>query len=321
MTTNGKSKPSTMKAVRISNYGGISALAYENAPRPTPGEGEVLIRVSATSVNPFDCAVRAGYMSDYFKHTLPLILGTDVSGIVEEAGMNATTFKPGDEVYARAGVTRDGSYAEYVLAPVSDVAFKPKSLDYHHSAALPHVTLTAWQALFELAQLTAGQSVLIHAAAGGVGHIAVQLAKLRGAKVLGTASGNIDLLRELNIDQAIDYATTRFEEAVEPVDVVLDTVGGDTQERSWGVLKPGGMLVSTVQPPSAEAAAAHGVRAAMVFSVPPIGKVLAEVAELVDTGKVRPHVSSVLPLGEVRRTHEMIEGKHTKGKIVLQVAA
>jgi NADPH:quinone reductase-like Zn-dependent oxidoreductase len=310
-----------MKAVRISNYGGIEALAYENAPRPTPGDGEILIRVSSTSVNPFDCAVRAGYLSSYFNYTLPLILGTDVSGIVEEVGKGVATFRRGDEVYARAGVTRDGAYAEYVVAPASDVARKPKSLDHIHAAAIPHVTLTAWQALFELANLTQGQTILIHGAAGGVGHIAVQLAKLHGAKVVGTASGNIDFLKELHIDQAIDYSSTRFEEVVDKVDVVLDTIGGDTQERSWGVLKPGGMLVSTVQQPSEESAAAHGVRQAMVFSSPPSGKVLTEVAEMVDSGKIKPHVSTVLPLQEIQKAHEMIEGKHTRGKIVLQIAA
>jgi NADPH:quinone reductase-like Zn-dependent oxidoreductase len=316
-----KTSKSQMKAVRISNYGGIEALAYGYAPRPTPGEGEVLICVSSTSVNPFDCAVRAGYLSSYFNYTLPLILGTDVSGVVAEVGGGVTAFRRGDEVYARAGVTRDGSYAEYVVAPASDVALKPRSLDHVHSAALPHVTLTAWQALFELAHLAQGQTVLIHGAAGGVGHIAVQLARLHGAKVIGTASGNIDFLKELNVDQAIDYSTTRFEEVVEKVDVVLDTIGGDTQERSWGVLKPGGMLVSTVQAPSEESAVAHGVRQAMVFASPPIGKVLAEVSALVDAGQIRPHVSSVLPLAEIRKAHEMIEGRHTRGKIVLQVAA
>jgi len=265
--------------------------------------------------------VRAGYVAAYFNHTLPLILGTDVSGVVEETGAGVTAFKRGDEVYARAGVTRDGTYAEYVAVPVSDVARKPKSLDHVHSAALPHVSLTAWQALFELADLTKGQTVLIHGAAGGVGHIAVQLARLHGAKVIGTASQNIDFLKDLKVDQAIDYSATRFEDLVHDADVVLDTIGGDVQERSWSVLKPGGMLVSTVQPPSEESAAAHGVRQAMVASSPPIGKVLTEVARLVDTGQIKPHVSSVLPLEEIRKAHEMIEGKHTRGKIVLQVAA
>jgi NADPH:quinone reductase-like Zn-dependent oxidoreductase len=310
----------SMKAVRISNYGGIGSLAYEDAPKPIPGDGEVLIRVFATSVNPFDCAVRAGYLTTYFNHTLPLILGTDVSGVVEEAGKGVTKFKRGDKVYARAGVIRDGSYAEYVAVPASDVAIKPRSLDDVHAAALPHISLTAWQALFEHGHLTKGQTILIHGAAGGVGHIAVQLAKFHRAKVIGTASINLDFLKELNVDQAIDYSRTRFEEVVHDVDVVLDTMGGDTQERSWSVLKPGGMLVSTVQAPSEEAAAAHGVRQAMVFSTPPIGETLTEIARLVDNGQIKPHVSSVLPLQETRKAHEMIEGKHTRGKIILQVA-
>jgi NADPH:quinone reductase-like Zn-dependent oxidoreductase len=201
------------------------------------------------------------------------------------------------------------------------VALKPRSLDNVHAAALPHATLTAWQALFELANLTSGQTVLIHGAGGGVGHIAVQLAKWRGAKVIGTASTNLDFLRELKVDQAIDYSTTPFESAAGKVDVVLDIIGGETQERSWKVLKPGGILVSTIQAPSEETAAAHGVRGAMVFSSPPIGKVLTEVAGLVDSGKLKPHVSAVLPLKDAARAHGMIEGKHTRGKIVLQVAA
>ena len=167
-----------MKAVRIHNYGGTDVLTYEDAPRPTAGDGEVLIRVYATSINPFDCAVRAGYMSGYFQYTLPLILGTDVSGVVEAVGPGVTDVSPGDVVYTRAGVFRDGSNAEYAVAFAAEVAAKPPSLDHVHAAALPHVTLTAWQALIELAQLSAGQTVLIHGAAGGVGHIAVQAGPL-----------------------------------------------------------------------------------------------------------------------------------------------
>jgi NADPH:quinone reductase-like Zn-dependent oxidoreductase len=309
-----------MKAVRIHTYGGSDALVYEDMPCPTPKDGEVLIRVLATSVNPFDLAVRAGYMSGYFNYTLPLVLGTDVSGIVEDVGPGVTTLQRGDNVYTRAGVTRDGSNAEYVVASASDVVAKPQSLDYIHSAALPHVTLTAWQALFELANLTEGQTVLIHGAAGGVGHIAVQLAKWRGAKVIGTASRNIDFLPELNVDQASDYSATPYENVVHDVDVVLDTMGDDTQQRSWGVLKPGGMLVSTVQAPADETAKAHGMRQAMVYSSPPIGKVLTEVAELVDAGQIKPHVSIVLPLEEIRKAHDILADRHTRGKIVLQVA-
>ena len=310
----------SMKAVRLHAYGGADVLAYEDAPRPTAGDGEVLIRVHAASVNPFDCAVRAGYMSAYLNYTLPVILGVDVSGIVEEVGAGVTTFKRGDSVYARGGVTRDGAYAQYAVVPASDVATKPKSLDHIHSAAIPHATLTAWQALFGLANLTQGQTVLIHGAAGGVGHVAVQLAKWRGAKVIGTASRNLDFVRGLGVDEAIDYSTTPFENAVSNVDVVLDTVGGDTQQRSWQVLRPGGILVSTIQAPPEETAKAHGVRGAFVFSTPPIGEVLTEVATLADTGKIKPEVSAVLPLQEVRKAHQMVEAGHTRGKIVLQVA-
>jgi NADPH:quinone reductase-like Zn-dependent oxidoreductase len=309
----------SMKAVRIHAYGGADMLSYEDAPRPIPGEGEALIRVCATSVNPFDCAVRAGYMAGYFNYTLPLILGTDVSGIVEEVGAGVTNVAPGDGVYTRAGVFRDGANAEYVVVSAADVATKPQSLDHIHSAAIPHAILTAWQALIELANLSEGQTILIHRAAGGVGHVAVQLAQLRGAKVIGTASVNVDLLRELGVDEVIDYSTTRFEDVVHDVDVVLDLVGGDTQQRSWAVLKPGGMLISTVQPPSEETAAAHGVRGHLVMSAPPIGPVLSEVATLVDAGQIKPVVSTVLPLQEIRTAHEMIEGMHTRGKIILQV--
>jgi NADPH:quinone reductase-like Zn-dependent oxidoreductase len=308
-----------MKAVRVHDYGGPDVLIYEEAPRPTAGPGEVLIRVYASSVNPFDCAVRAGYMGSYFNYTLPLILGEDVSGIIEEVGTGVTDFSPGDSVYTRAGVYRDGANAEYVLAFAADVAFKPDSLDHIHAAAIPHVALTAWQALIELANLTKGQTILIHAAAGGVGHMAVQLAKLRDAKVIGTASIHLDFIKELGVDEAIDYATTPFEDVVSDVDVVLDLVGGETQQRSWKVMKPGGILLSTVQAPSEATAAAHGVRQRMIDSAPPIRKTLTEVARMVDNGQLQPHVSTVLPLQEIRKAHEMIEARHTHGKIVLQV--
>ena len=310
----------SMKAVRIHSYGGSDVLSYEDAPRPTPAAGEVLVRVAASSVNPFDCALHAGYMASYFNHSLPLIPGTDISGTVEEVGPGVTSYRRGDEVYGRAGVSRDGAYAEYVVLPATDIAPKPRSLDHGHAAALPHVTLTAWQALFEQGDLKPGQTVLIHAAAGGVGHVAVQLAKWRGAKVIGTASRNIEFVRELGVDQAIDYSTTPFEEVAHDVDLVLDTIGGDTQQRSWGVLKKGGMLVSTVQPPSQETADSHGVRQGMVASNPPIDKTLTEVNRLVESGKIKPHVSATLPLKDIQQAHSMLEGRHTRGKIVLGVA-
>src|SRR5512138_3341031 len=283
-----------MNAVRIHGYGGYDVLCYEEAPRPKPGDDEVLIRVFASSVNPFDCAVRAGYMNAYFNYILPLIPGTDVSGVIEEVGANVTDLKPGDEVYTRAGVWRDGAYAEYVAVAAGDVAFKPKSVDHFHAAALPHVTLTAWQALVEIANVAPGQKVLVHAAAGGVGHIAVQLSKIRGATTVGTASVNLDKLKELDVDETIDYSSTNFEDEVKDVDVVLDLIGGDTQQRSWAVMRPGGILIATVQPPSEETAVAHGVRQHFVQTAPPIGRVLTEVAALVDSGQIKPIVSTIL---------------------------
>ena len=309
-----------MKAVRIHGYGGYEVLCYEEAPRPKPGDDEVLIRVFASSVNPFDCAVRAGYMGGYFNYTLPLILGTDVSGVIEEVGANVTDLAPGNEVYTRAGVWRDGSYAEFVVAAGADVAFKPKTVDHFHAAALPHVTLTAWQALVEVAELAPGQTVLVHAAAGGVGHIAIQLSKIRGAKTIGTASVHIDQLKEMDVDETIDYSTANFEDTVKDVDVVLDLIGGDTQQRSWAVMRPGGILVATVQPPSEETAQAHGVRQNFVSTAPPIKRVLTEVANLVDTGQLKPIVSAILPLSEIQKGHEMVEGKHVHGKVVLSIA-
>ena len=215
----------SMKAVRIHNYGGVDALVYEDAPRPTPGAGEVLIRVLATSVNPVDSAIRAGYMAGYFNLTMPAILGLDVSGVIEEAGAGVTAFQRGDNVYTRTALGRDGAYAEYAVVAAEDVVTKPQSLDHINAAALPHVFLTAWQALVETAELSAGQTVLIHGASGGVGHVAVQLAKARGAKVIGTTSRNVDFVRDLGVDEVIDYSAAPFETAVHDVDVVLDTVG------------------------------------------------------------------------------------------------
>jgi NADPH:quinone reductase-like Zn-dependent oxidoreductase len=310
-----------MKAVRIHGYGEADVLSYEEAARPAPKEGEVLIHVYATSVNPFDCWVHRGLVDSFFHYTFPLVVGTDMSGVIEEVGPGVTEFSPGDSVYARTGVYKDGANAEYALAAVFEVALKPQSLDYVHAAAVPHVVLTAWRALYELADLQEGQTVLIHAAAGGVGHMAVQLAKLRGANVIGTASVNLDFLEELGVDEIIDYSKVAFEDYVKDVDVVLDLVGtnDDTQERSWKLLKPGGILVSTVQYPSPEQAAVHGVRMGMVDTAPPIGPTLTEVAKMIDAGQLKPHVSKILPLQEIQSAHILLEARHTQGKIVLEV--
>jgi NADPH:quinone reductase-like Zn-dependent oxidoreductase len=309
----------TMKAIRIHRYGGPEALQYEDAPRPQPQAGEVLIRVHAAGVNPIDWKVREGHMKDFWPHKFPLILGWDLSGVVEELGRGVSRFKIGDEVYSVPDPTRDGAYAEYVVVRESELALKPKSLHHVHAAAVPLAALTAWQALFDAGQLVSGQRMLIHGGSGGVGHVAVQLAKWKGAHVFGTASTkNQELLRELGVDEPIDYTKQKFEDVARDVDLVLDLIGGETQERSWSVLKNGGVLLSLVQPPSVEKAKALGVRAAFVAGHPS-GAQLAEIAKLIDSGELKLTIDRILPLSEVRRAHELSQSGHTRGKIVLRV--
>ena len=309
-----------MKAVRIHSYGGPEVLRYEEAPRPAINPDDVLIKVHAAAINPVDWKVREGYLRGFIDYELPVVLGWDVSGVVEEVGGAVTDLRVGDEVYARPDIARDGAYAEYIAARASEVALKPRSLDHVQAASVPLAALTAWASLFDAADLQPGQTVLIHAAAGGVGSFAVQLAKWKGARVIGTASAaNHALLRELGADELIDYTTTRFEDVARGVDVVFDTVGGDTLARSWGVLRPGGILVGVVEQPDEAAAAQRGVRSAFVFIQPDKAK-LAKLAELIDAGLVRPQVSTVLPLAEARQAHEQSQSGHARGKIVLRVA-
>jgi len=310
----------TMKAIRVHEYGGPEVLKYEDAPRPTPAAGDVLIRVHATSVNPVDIAIRNGFFKERMKYKLPMIPGWDVSGVVESVTAGATRLKAGDEVYSRPDLARDGAYAEYVAVRESEVALKPKSIDHAHAAAIPLPGLTAWQALFDAGHLAAGQTVLIHGAAGGVGHFAVQFAKVKGARVIATASKrNHDFLRSLGADEVIDYNTTKFEDVVHDVDVVVDTITGETQDRSWQVIKKGGIYVSILQPPNQEKAAAHGVRSAHVFVQPNVDE-LNEIARLVDSGKVKPHIEKVFPLPEAAAAHEAVAQHHTRGKIVITVS-
>jgi len=313
----------TMKAVRIHEYGGREALSLEEAPCPEPAKDEILIRVEATSVNPFDWAARAGYVAGYYSYNFPLILGLDVSGVVEGVGSEVQGFSIGDSVYARSHPSKNGAYAEYITLPASAVAMKPRSLDFNQSAAVPHAAFSAWDALVHVANVAPGQTVLIHAAAGGVGTFAVQLAKSQGARVIGTSSAqNLDFLLGLGADEVIDYNATRFEDVVHDVDVVLDLVGdmGDnTQTRSWKVLKPGGMLASLVQPPSQETAAEHHVKGIFVSAEACDGQILTQIGAMIDKGELSPVVSTILPLAEIRRAHELSEGRHLRGKIVVEV--
>src|SRR5438477_8414273 len=292
--TSGKKSASatsqTMKAIRIHNYGGPEVLQYQDAQRPQPQAGEVLVRVHATGVNPIDWKVREGHMKNFWSHKFPLILGWDLSGVVEELGPSpaAGRFKVGDEVYSLPDPTRNGAYADYIVVRESELASKPKSLHHIRAAAVPLAALTAWQSLFDIAQLQPGQRVLIHGGSGGVGHFAVQLAKWKGAYVIATASTkNQELLRELGADETIDYTIQKFENVAHKIDIVLDTIGGETQERSWLVLKQGGALISLVQPPSEQKANRFEVRGIMC-TVQPNGAQLSAIAKLIDSAKLRP---------------------------------
>ncbi|MCG3122169.1 MAG: 2-haloacrylate reductase [Phycisphaerales bacterium] len=306
----------TMHAVRIHQFGGPEVLTYEQAPRPVPATGEVLIRIHAAGVNPVDWKiVKGGFGAGKF----PMIVGYDVSGVVDTLGEAATRFRTGDEVFAYLPLQSGGGYAEYVCAPEMVVSAKPKTIDHVHAAAVPLAALTAWQALFDTAKLEKGQTVLIHGGAGGVGHFAVQLAKWRGATVITTASApNHEFLKELGADQVIDYKTQKFEDVVKDVDVVFDTVGGETRERSYGVIKKGGFFVSIVGPPAPDKLKEHGIRG-KAFLVQPNGAQLAEIAALIDSGALKPTVSHVFPLDQAGKAHEQSQTGHTRGKIVLEV--
>jgi NADPH:quinone reductase-like Zn-dependent oxidoreductase len=306
-----------MKAIRIHSYGGPDVLVYEDAPRPMITDDDVLIKVAATAVNPADRSFRAGYMQSIMPFPLPLTLGFDLAGTVEAVGANVSSVALGDAVYG-SSMMRLGAYAEYAVVSASEIAPKPTSLDFVTAASVPLAGLTAWQAL-EAADLQAGQTILIHGAGGGVGSFATQFALAKGARVLATAgSDKIALLRELGVAEAIDYTTTRFEDVAGDVNVVLATVGGEVIDRSWSVLKPGGILVTPAGQIDAAAAAARSVRGIGMMTSPNSAH-LTEIAALINAGKVKPIVSIVLPLAEARKAHEFLDRGHVRGKIVLRV--
>lgn len=313
----------TMKAVCIHQFGGPEVLSYQDVPRPLPAADELLIRVRAAGVNPVDWKTRSGSVPWKTQiDPFPLVLGWDVSGIVAAMGRNVTGFAVGDAVYGMIRFPEPaGTYAEYTTAPVEHVLPKPDSVDFLEAAALPLVSLTAWQALFEAGELAEGQTVLIHGAAGGVGHVAVQLAKWRGARVIGTARGrDRNYLRGLGIDTHVDFETTRFEDVVRDVDVVLDTLSGGVQRRSWSVMRRGGILVSLrTTSDTEEKARAYGVRAKRIL-VRPEADHFAQINELVGSGQLKPTLATVLPLQEARRALDQLERGPTRGKVVLRVS-
>lgn len=307
-----------MRAVIQKSFGGPEVLEVVETERPEPAAGEVVVRVRASGINPVDLAIRAGEFP--LLGEPPFGLGWDISGVVESAGPDAR-FSAGDEVYGMPRFPGEAvGYAEYVAAPSRELARKPASLDHVHAAALPLAGLTAWQGLVDAARVSAGDRVLVHRAAGGVGHLAVQIAKARGARVIALASaGKHDFLRGIGADEVIDYRTTDFTEAVRDVDVVFDSTGQG--ERSLGVLRPGGMLVTIVEHRDEELAA-KTVAAGMRFAgipVAPDGAALEAIAELVDAGRIRPHVAEVFPLAEVAKAHELVAAGRTQGKVILTV--
>lgn len=309
----------SMRAISQDKHGGPEVLGEARVPRPTPGPSEILVSVRAAGLNPTDWKHRAGGL---FVNRLPLILGWDVSGVVEAVGFGVTLFEPGDEVFGMLPYPHGvGSHAEYVTGPARAFVRKPAGIDHVQAGALPLAALTAYQALVDTADVQPGQRVLVHAAAGGVGHLAVQIAKARGAYVIGTASAaKHDFLRELGADETIDYRSVDFTETVSDVDVVLDPLAGETRARSLNVLRRGGILVSLLPAaaPKEEAGAAAllGVRVkTLLVEADHAG--MKAIADLARTGRLRAHIEATFPLSEAPKAHTLGETNRTKGKIVL----
>jgi NADPH:quinone reductase-like Zn-dependent oxidoreductase len=306
-----------MKTTTQDTFGGPDVIQIIETDVPEPGPGQVLVRVRAAGLNPTDWGHRAHKV---FLPDPPFTLGWDVSGVVEKTGWGVALFKPGDEVFGMLPYPHGhGSHAEYVTGPARAFAGKPANLDHIQAGALPLAALTAWQALTEIADVQPGQRVLIHAAAGGVGHLAVQIAKQRGGYVIGTASAaNHALVTDLGADEVIDYRMTEFEQAARDVDVVLNTIGGDYASRSLRVLRPGGLLLSIVgiQPEVAAAAQGRGLRSEnMLVDADHVG--MTEIARLAEAGTLRSVIAGTFPLDDIAKAHTVGESGHVAGKLVL----
>ncbi len=307
-----------MRAVRIHQYGSPAEMRLEKIAIPEPGEGEVLIKIFSTGVNPIDWKIREGYLAEIIPHTLPLTLGWDFAGEVTSLGKNVGKWSIGDAVYARPDFSKNGAYAEYIVVSEDEIATKPKTLSWQKSAAVPLVTLTAWQALKDIGAVKQGDRVLIHAGAGGVGIAAIQLAKQVGATVYTTSSPkNIEFLKELGADVVIDYTQEDFSK-LENLDIVFDTMGGEILEKSWGTLKKGASLVSIAEVPNEELAAKYEVNANFCF-VQANPEQLSKISTLIDSGKLKVEIDSVFRLENIVQAHERSESGHTRGKIVIQM--
>lgn len=316
----GQTAAAMMKAVVVNEYGGPEVLKYQDAPRPEPKEDEILVRVMAAAVNPVDSYVRQGMFAKRGLDNRPLIIGSDIAGVVEKTGTNAKKFKPGDAVYCYLSVTRGGAYAEFAIAKESETALKPKNISFEEAAAVPLAGTTAWQALIDSAKIAKGQTILIHGGSGGVGSFAIQIAKAHGLKTIATASTEHQaLLKQLGVDQAIDYKTTKFEDVVKNVDVVLNCVRADALVRSYGVVKKGGAIISITDEPDQSECAKHDLNCSRMGAHPE-AKVLEELTKLIAAGKMKSIVSQTFPLAEASKAHQQIETRHTLGKIVLKIA-
>jgi NADPH:quinone reductase-like Zn-dependent oxidoreductase len=308
-----------IRKMRIHSFGDSAVLQVDTVELSLPDASQVLVSVKAASVNPVDFKIRSGKYPAVKEDRLPYTLGRDVSGVVEKCGAQATQYKVGDEVFGMVGIG-GGGYAEKVALDQRAITRKPSSLDHVHAAAIPLAGQTAWQGLFRHGGLKPGQSVLIHGGSGGVGHFAVQFAKAKGARVLTTVStANVEFAKSLGADVVIDYTTQRFEDQASDLDMVFDLIDGETRERSWKLLKPGGTLVSTLTDPSQERAKELGVRA-LRYTVEADGNELAEIAALVTAGKVKAHVQKIYPLEEAAQALTELEKNHPAGKIVLIVS-
>ncbi len=309
----------TMQAIQLREFGAPQVLQVREIPRPTADAGELLVRVRAAGINPVDTGIRRGGASSLSGAVAPYVPGFDVSGVVAAIGPGVTGFSVGDEVFAMLSLRRGGGYAEYAIVKEDEVAPKPAGSTFAEAASIPLVALTAWQTLFEIADLQAGQTVLIHAGAGGVGSVAIQLAKWRGARVIATASDyNQEFLRELGADVPVDYRNQRFEDFASAVDVVLDPIGGDTQVRSMAILREGGTLVSIVGLTPQGRNPQRNIRVTS-YLVQPNSEQLAEIGDLMEGGQVQPIVTYRFPLARAPEAHEQSETRRTRGKIVLEL--
>lgn len=307
----------SMMAWCVHEFGPPDVMQFERVCQPEPAAGEVLVNVAAAGVGPWDAWIRAG--NSALPQPLPLIPGSDLSGRVVAVGPGNSELQVGDPVYGVTNSQFTGAYAEYALAATAMVSRAPASLNFVEAASVPVVAVTAWQALFDHAQLQSGQTVVIHGAAGNVGAFAVQFARRAGLRIAATAAADdADFVYDLGADLVIDYRTEHFEQAVENVDAVIDLVGGETQRRSFQVLRRGGRLVSAVSPPDPHLAHSYGVEATF-FLVKVTGQILEDIAMLIDDGKLRTHIGTVLPLTDARVAHQMLEGVRSRqnGKIVL----